>query len=66
MTAFDILAQIDADADRAGIPIYKVAQHAGISPGLVSRWRSKTYEPRLSSLQRLRDSLTQLTLGDLL
>lgn len=51
-----LLSEIDA----AGVSVRAVCRAAGVDPALVSRWKSGRVEPRMSTLQRLRDALAQV------
>jgi transcriptional regulator with XRE-family HTH domain len=59
-TAYEILEDIEARAERAGFRIADLCRESGIAHPLVSRWRKKLYEPRLSSLHKLEDALDSL------
>ena len=59
-SAFKVLADLESRIGAAGFSMAEVCREAGISQAQVSRWRSKIYEPRLSSLQKLEDALKDM------
>lgn len=59
-TAYDILNDIETRAERAGFRIADLCRESGVAHPLVSRWKKKLYEPRLSSLHKLEDALESL------
>lgn len=60
MDAFTLLSDLDHRIQRQGLNMAAVCREAGISHSLVSRWKAKLYEPRLSSLARLEDAFNAL------
>lgn len=59
-SAYKVLADLESRIGAAGFSTAEVCRRAGVSQAQVSRWRSKTYEPRLSSLQKLDDVLKDM------
>ena len=60
MDAFDYLQQLESRVETAGFTMARLCRKAGMQQSLVSRWRARDYEPRLSSLRKLEDALTAL------
>jgi transcriptional regulator with XRE-family HTH domain len=58
--AYAYLQEIELSAKQNGLPMAELCRKAGMQQSLVSRWRSRAYEPRLSSLQKLEDALATL------
>lgn len=50
-----------AEAAQYKIPMYKVAEEAGITYGTVSQWRNGHREPTLRNYLRVRDAVERLT-----
>lgn len=63
MDAYSLLQDLEAKIRASGLNMATVAKHAGIQHSLVSRWKAKLYEPRLSSLRKLEEALADLTAG---
>ncbi len=59
-TAFQELAALEHRAAAGGFSMAQVCRRAGIHQAQVSRWKSKDYEPRISSLQKLEDAIAAL------
>lgn len=58
-----LLAEIDklhAEHPEAGITVSRVCVRAGMNPSMASRWKAREIEPRLSSIERLQDALSEL------
>jgi transcriptional regulator with XRE-family HTH domain len=58
--AYAYLQEIELLAKQNGLHMAELCRKAGMQQSLVSRWRSRAYEPRLSSLRKLEDALTAL------
>lgn len=59
-TAFEFLDEIERQAHEWGFTMAELCREAGMQQSLVSRWRSRDYEPRLSSLLKLSQALNTL------
>lgn len=59
-SAFKVLADLENRIGAAGFSMAQVCRRAKVSQAQVSRWRAKTYEPRLSNLQKLDDVLKDM------
>lgn len=60
MNAYQIFEELEREVAASEFSMSAVAAKAGIQPALISRWRAKTVEPRLSTIQRLRDAFVQM------
>jgi transcriptional regulator with XRE-family HTH domain len=60
MNAYTLLADIEARAEAAGFSVADLCRESGIAHSMVSRWRKKIYEPKLSNLERLDAALAAL------
>lgn len=54
----NLLAEIEANEH--GITVSRVCVRAGMNPSMMSRWKAKDIEPRLSTIERLQDAFTEL------
>jgi len=54
----NLLADIAANED--GITVSRVCVKAGMNPSMMSRWKAKNIEPRLSTIERLQDAFNAL------
>jgi len=59
-SAFKVLADLENRIGASGFSMAQVCKQAKVSQAQVSRWRSQTYEPRLSGLKKLEDALYAL------
>lgn len=53
----NLLAEIEASE---GITVSRVCVKAGMNPSMMSRWKAKNIEPRLSTIERLQDAFAEL------
>lgn len=60
MDAYDYLHDLESRVELAGFTMARLCRKAGMQQSLVSRWKARAYEPRLSSLRKLEDALTAL------
>lgn len=60
MNAYEFLEDLLKEAADEGISVNSLCYETGIDPSLVSRWRHKKVEPRLSSMAKLREGLEAL------
>ncbi|MDI3304640.1 MAG: hypothetical protein QJR04_25160 [Burkholderia multivorans] len=60
MDAFDYFTRLERKVRRSGFTMTTVCRRARIQPALISRWRARLVEPRLSTLSRLEAALEEL------
>jgi len=60
LTAFQVLADLENRAAAQGFSMAQVCRRAKVHQAQVSRWKSKDYEPRLSSINKLDVALQDL------
>jgi len=60
MNAHSILYNLEQRIAAQGLTMAAVCREAGMSQAVVSRWRARKYEPKLSSLDRLEQALIRL------
>jgi predicted transcriptional regulator len=54
----NLLAEIAENQD--GITVSRVCVKAGMNPSMMSRWKAKDIEPRLSTVERLQEAFAEL------
>lgn len=60
MDAFDYFERLERKVRRSRFTMTAVCRRARVQPALVSRWRNRSVEPMLSTLQRLEAALEAL------
>jgi len=63
MTQADTIAELEARATRAGVPLYKIAKRAGISPSTIYRWKTGSKASHENVLTVIRELEAQETLN---
>jgi predicted transcriptional regulator len=60
-TARLMLKNLLADIERTpGVTVSQVCIKAEMNPSMMSRWKAKDIEPRLSTIERLQEALAEL------
>jgi predicted transcriptional regulator len=60
MDIYELVYNLKADARDAGIKIHEVCREAEVHRSTISHWENRKVEPRLSTLNKLREALERL------
>jgi predicted transcriptional regulator len=60
MDIYELVFNLKADAKDANIKIRTVCKEAGVDPSTPGHWDNRKVEPRLSTVNKLREALERL------